>query len=231
MTDWQAASPVQLDGDVAERLDALAGALLSHPHAPLGARSADDIRDRHISDSLSGLASEALRQAGLIADRGAGAGLPGLVIAACLPDAQVELIEASSRKCRIAIEIAGEARISNAIAVDRRSEEWAAADGRERYDAVCARAVGQLAELCELASPLLREGGSLVAWKGPAAEREAGTAAAGRELTAMEAGAVIPVRPFAASSGRRLCVYRKGGPTPAGLPRRPGVAHKRPLGS
>ena len=40
------------------------------------------------------------------------------------------------------------------------------AGGREAYDAVTARAVGRLATLAELASPLLRDGGVLVAWKG-----------------------------------------------------------------
>ena len=41
---------------------------------------------------------------------------------------------------------------------------------------------------------------------------------------------VLPVQPFAASENRHLHVFRKLSPTPAGFPRRPGMARKRPLG-
>ena len=105
-----------------------------------------------------------------IADVGAGAGFPGLPLAAALPDARVDLIESTGRKCdfiRQAIERAG---IANAQVVCERSEIWAAElrrrGGREAYDAVTARAVGRLSTLAELASPLLVAGGVLVAWKG-----------------------------------------------------------------
>ena len=45
-------------------------------------------------------------------------------------------------------------------------------EGREAYDAVTARAVGRLSTLAELASPFLRKGGTLVAWKGRRDEEE-----------------------------------------------------------
>ena len=44
-------------------------------------------------------------------------------------------------------------------------------------------------------------------------------------------GDVLPVKPFPASENRHLHVVRKISPTPAGFPRRPGMARKRPLGS
>ena len=84
--------------------------------------------------------------------------------------------------------------------------------------------------LVEYAAPLLREGGILVAWKGArdAAEEAAGAAAA--EQVGMAVGDVLPVKPFATSENRHLHVVRKISPTPAGFPRRPGMARKRPLG-
>ena len=116
-----------------------------------------------------------------------------------------------------------------------RSESWAADPppdgGRERYDAVTARAVGRLSTLGELASPLLVEGGSLVAWKGrrnAAEEAELERAAA---RLAMELVEVRWVGPYAGSRHRHLYVMRKSGPTPSNLPRRPGMAKKRPLGA
>ena len=52
----------------------------------------------HVDDSLTGLEVAELREAGRIADIGAGAGFPGLVLAAALPGAEVDLIESVGRK-------------------------------------------------------------------------------------------------------------------------------------
>ena len=98
------------------------------------------------------------------------------------------------------------------------------------YNAVTARAVGSLALLAEYAAPLLREGGVLVAWKGArdASEETAGAAAAVQ--LGMEVAEVLQVKPFPSSANRHLHVMRKISPTPAGFPRRAGMARKRPLG-
>jgi 16S rRNA (guanine527-N7)-methyltransferase len=185
----------------------------------------------HVDDSLSGLEVADLAAARTIADVGSGAGFPGLPLAVALPGARVEMIESVGRKCdfiRLAIERAG---IANATVSNARSEELAAGAGRESYAAVTARAVGRLSTLAELASPLLAEGGVLVAWKGkrdPDEEAELGRAAA---ALAMEPGPVLAVGPYAGSRHRHLHVFHKRGPTPEDLPRRPGMAKKRPRGS
>jgi 16S rRNA (guanine527-N7)-methyltransferase len=185
----------------------------------------------HVEDSLTGLEVEGLREADEIADVGSGAGFPGLALAAALPRASVSLVESVGRKCEFIRRAARAAGISNIEVVNLRSEELAAGEGRAAFDAVTARAVGRLSTLAELASPLLREGGTLVAWKGrrdPGEEAELARAAEG---LAMEAGPILAVGPYAGSRHRHLHVLRKSGPTPPGLPRRPGMAKKRPRGS
>ena len=117
----------------------------------------------HVDDSLTGLEVESLVTATRIADIGSGAGFPGLVLAVALPNARVELIESVGRKCEFMRRATEAAGIANAEVVNARSEELAAGPGRESFDAVTARAVGRLSTLAELASPLLREGGALVA--------------------------------------------------------------------
>jgi 16S rRNA (guanine527-N7)-methyltransferase len=184
----------------------------------------------HVADSLTGLQVHGLASARRIADVGAGAGFPGLALAVALPDASVDLIESIGRKCdfmRGAIETAG---ISNATVLNARSEEWAAAKGREAYDAVTARAVGRLSTLAELASPLLKPNGVLVAWKGkrdPDEERQLASAAGS---LAMQSEQILDVGAEAGSRHRHLHLIRKTGPTPPGLPRRAGMAKKRPKG-
>jgi 16S rRNA (guanine527-N7)-methyltransferase len=205
--------------------------LLSGPHAPIARSTVPRARQVHIADSLSGLEVDQLRRAERIADLGSGGGLPGLVLAAELPGARVDLIESASRKCAFLAEAIERMGLANARAVCERSEEWARGEGREAYDAVAARAVGSLATLAELASPLLRNGGVLAAWKGarsPAEEAELGRAA---ERLAMEPLEIRSVRPYRGSRDRHIHLLRKNGPTPNGLPRRPGMAAKRPFGS
>ncbi len=184
----------------------------------------------HVADSLTGLEVEDLRAASRIADIGSGAGFPGLPLAAALPDAELHLIESVGRKCdfiRRAIDAAG---FPNARVLNARSEEVAVDEGRESYDAAVARAVGRLATIAELASPLLREGGVLVAWKGRRdAEEEAQLERAAEQL-AMRPERILHVGAAAGSEHRHLHVIRKSGPTPPPLPRRPGMAKKRPRG-
>jgi len=185
----------------------------------------------HVEDSLSGLVVEDLRSAGKIADIGSGAGFPGLALAAALPAARLDLVESVGRKCEFIRRAALSAGIENAEVIQARSEELAGGSGRDAYDAVTARAVGRLSTLAELASPLLRDGGVLVAWKGkrdPEEEAELERAADGLSMRPEE---ILAVGPFAGSRHRHLHLIRKRGETPPDLPRRPGMAKKRPRGS
>jgi 16S rRNA (guanine527-N7)-methyltransferase len=184
----------------------------------------------HVVDSLTGLEVPELREATRIADVGAGAGFPGLALAVAMPEAQIDLIESVGRKCefmRRAAEVAG---IDNATVLNTRSEDLAAAEGREAYDAVTVRAVGRLSTLAELASPLLKPNGVLIAWKGKRDEDEERQLGGAANELAMSPEQIINVGNRAGSQHRHLHVIRKTGPTPSDLPRRPGMAKKRPKG-
>jgi 16S rRNA (guanine527-N7)-methyltransferase len=189
----------------------------------------------HIADSLTGLEVEDLARAGRIADVGAGAGFPGLVLAVALPSARVDLIESAGRKAAVIDRLIQAAHVHNARSVVARAEEWgrlpaALGGGREAYDAVTARAVASLPVLVEYAAPLLRLNGVLVAWKGACDpdEQRLGREAADEVGMALEE--VRRVEPFAGARERHLHVYRKVAPTPERFPRRAGMAAKRPLG-
>jgi 16S rRNA (guanine527-N7)-methyltransferase len=184
----------------------------------------------HVEDSLTGLEVEELSRAGRIADIGSGAGFPGLVLAVALPDSQIDLIESVGRKCEFIQRAIDTAGIPNATVLNARSEELATGDRRDSYDAVTARAVGRLSTLAELASPLLEENGVLVAWKGKrdADEEQQLERAAGQ--LAMQPERILDVGDRAGSKHRHLHVLCKLGPTPPDLPRRPGMAKKRPRG-
>jgi 16S rRNA (guanine527-N7)-methyltransferase len=227
--------PAELSQEARRKLAPVVELLAADRSAPSSVRDPEQAWRVHVADSLSGLVVPDLSEAGRIADVGAGAGFPGLVLAAAMPSAEVDLIESIGRKCefmRRALEAGG---IENARVICDRAEAWASepppSGGREAYDAVTARAVGRVATLAELASPLLRPGGILVAWKGRRdADEEAELKRAAARL-AMEPLEVLAVGPFAGSRHRHLHTMRKSGSTPDDLPRRPGMAKKRPFGS
>ena len=225
---------VQLSDQARTAMRTILDLLAEERAAPSAVRDPEQAWRVHVADSLTGLEVEALRIARRIADLGAGAGFPGLPLAIALPAARVDLIESTGRKCefiRRAIERAG---LANARVVCERSESWAADPppdgGREGYDAVTARAVGRLSTLAELASPLLVEGGALIAWKGRRDADEEGELQRASARLAMEPAEIRWVGPYAGSRHRHLHVIRKTGPTPDGFPRRPGMAKKRPMG-
>jgi 16S rRNA (guanine527-N7)-methyltransferase len=184
----------------------------------------------HVADSLTGLEAGELAAAHRIADIGSGAGFPGLALAVALPDSQVDLIESVGRKCEFIQRAIDAAGIPNATVINARSEELAAGEKREAYGAVTARAVGRLSTLAELASPLLKENGVLVAWKGKRDGDEEQQLERAAEQLAMRPELTLDVGDRAGSKHRHLHVLRKLGPTPPELPRRPGMAKKRPRG-
>jgi 16S rRNA (guanine527-N7)-methyltransferase len=184
----------------------------------------------HVEDSLTGLKLAELREATRIADVGAGAGFPGLVLAVALPGAQVDLIESVGRKCEFMQRAIAAAEIPNAKVLNLRSEELASAQGRGAYDLVTARAVARLSTLAELASPLLEPNGHLVAWKGKRNADEEQELARASESLAMRPESILDVGGHAGSAHRHLHLMVKVGPTPSDLPRRPGVAKNRPRG-
>ena len=195
--------------------------------APTAVRDRAQAREVHVADSLSGLELPEVRNARRIADLGAGAGFPGLVLAAALPHARVALVESVGRKCawlQHATDVMG---LANAEVVHARAEAWPA--GLDANDLVTARALASLNVLVEYASPLLAEGGALVAWKGRRDPVEEADGAAAAALLAMEPAAVTRVQPFPEARDRHLYLYLKVGSTPNGYPRRPGMASKRPL--
>lgn len=184
----------------------------------------------HVADSLTGLEVEELAASARIGDIGSGAGFPALPLAVALPAAELDAIESVGRKCEFIRRAAKAAGIDNVRVIQARSEEIGAGQGRESYDAIAARAVGRLSTLAELASPLLREGGTLVAWKGRRDDDEEDQLERAAEGLAMRPERIVAVGDRAGSRHRHLHVIRKLGPTPADLPRRAGMAKKRPRG-
>jgi 16S rRNA (guanine527-N7)-methyltransferase len=216
-----------LPAEAPAMLDGLLTLLAGDPYAPTTVRDREHALDAHVADALVALELDPVRRARRIADLGAGAGFPGLVLAAALPGARVALVESSGRKCAFIERAVAAMGLSNAEVVCERAESWAAGSGWA--DVVTARALARLNVLVEYAAPLLVEGGRLVAWKGRRDADEEADGAAASAATGLVPAAIVPVAPWDGAEHLHLHVYEKVRPTPNRFPRRPGIAAKRPL--
>lgn len=203
--------------------------LQADDQAPSSVRESSKAVDVHVADALAALDLEVVVSATRVVDIGAGAGLPGLPLAAAMPSATFALVESQSRKCAFIERAVTCAGLANARAICERVEQWPAGVGA--HDLALARAIAPAPVVLEYAAPLLDLGGALVEWRGrrdPEEERRSPAAAGELGLHLHE---VRRVQPFPGASDHHLHVYLKVSPTPERFPRRPGVARKRPLGA
>ena len=235
MIDSSSARTGAADGDgpdveiLVDRLVPLLELIEASPVSLTSVSFGPEAADVHLRDSLSGLSVPAIHEAERIVDIGSGAGFPGMPLALALPEASFTLIDSVGRKAEF-MEVAAEALgLANVRVLAMRSEDLAGGEGREYFDCATARAVAPLVALSELASPLLRQGGSLVAWKGEREHEQEDALRSVSQRLAMEVTEVMEVVPYPGSRPRNLYVVTKTGPTPEGLPRRPGMARKRPF--
>lgn len=180
----------------------------------------------HIEDSLSCF-EEFNHKDGLFVDIGTGAGFPGVPLAIATGRKGI-LIDSVQKKARAVRELTREVGLENQLEIlGCRSEDLA----RERpnsFDTVVMRAVDSIPAALELATPLLAEGGEVVLLKG----KETNEAIDESKRVAAKLGLqLVSQRTFKLGEefDRSVLVYRRVGNPNTSLPRRNGMAHKKPL--
>ncbi len=184
----------------------------------------------HVLDSLSALPVLAARGVDSFVDIGSGGGYPGLALALALPARRALLVDSIAKKARFLETAVAAAGAGDRVRVAAVRAEQLAGDGRERerWPAVLARAVAALPEVAELAFPLLRPGGMLVAWKRlPLAEE----LASARGALAALGGGPLEVVPCEVEglADHVLVVASKVRATPGRFPRDPAERRRHPL--
>ncbi len=128
-----------------------------------------EISSLHFLDSLALLAMRPPGPGSTLVDIGSGAGFPGLPLKLVRPDLSVVLLESTTRKAAFLEQVIGQLRLTGITVTRARAGEWRSGAARE-FEWAVARAVAPLPTLLPLAAGLLRPGGILAAWKGPAEE-------------------------------------------------------------
>lgn len=219
-----------LDSLAQRRLALLGDLILGAAINVTGVKDPAEVERVHFLDSLSLLDLECVVSAEKIVDIGSGAGLPALVLALALPDADVVAVESQGKKCVHIARVAATLSLKNIEVQCQRAEEYGHRDGREAYDVAVSRAVASLPVVAEYSFPLLRKGGTMVAMKSTISDQE--RIQAQRAVAILGADLLERVRlwPFPGAKNRWVYFSRKVHPTPEEYPRRAGTPVKRPLG-
>jgi 16S rRNA (guanine527-N7)-methyltransferase len=124
-----------------------------------------DMLTQHLADCLAlipPLRRHLNRRDARFLDVGSGGGLPGVIVAIMLPNADVTCVDAVGKKAAFLRQAAGALRLPNLHAAHARVEQLKAPP----FDVVTARAFASLADLTILTRAQLRSSGIWVAMKG-----------------------------------------------------------------
>jgi 16S rRNA (guanine527-N7)-methyltransferase len=181
----------------------------------------------HVCDSLLALPELLECPEGPCVDLGSGAGFPGIPLAV-VSGRRFVLCESIKRKALFLDTVVDDLGLGYHVAVDSRRAEDLSKTDRERFTCVVARAVAPLSALVELASPLLAEGGRLVALKSRSSDEIADADRTAR-VVGMKYRSTREVLLPGGGELRSLIVYEREGVASVTLPRRTGMAQKRPV--
>ena len=183
----------------------------------------EDVAKKHFLDSLA--AAPYLKPNASIVDVGTGAGFPGLPLLILRPDLKVTLMDSLQKRLVFLEAVCKELNLTAELVHARAEDAGQNPKYREKFDVALTRAVSALPVLCELTLPLVKVGGTSIAYKGDSAEE---LAASGNALSVLHATAERVVIP-ADYGARELVILTKNGTTPKQYPRKAGTPSKNPL--
>jgi 16S rRNA (guanine527-N7)-methyltransferase len=186
----------------------------------------------HLLDALAALPLLDALAPNMAMDLGSGGGVPGIPLALARSDIHWTLVDSVAKKADALRRFAESLGLGNIEVIAERAETLGRSPAhRAGYDLVAARACAGLPVLAELALPLLRTGGALLAWKGRL-DDDSEEVRGGRAAAAQLGGGSPRLLPtgLAALGDHTFVMVPKEGPTPARYPRRPGEPRRRPLG-
>ena len=182
----------------------------------------DEVWCKHFADSMLG--SKFVPHGASLVDVGCGAGFPSVPLAIARPDIRPTLVDSLTKRVNFCTELCGKVGVS-ANVVHARAEDFAK-DNCQRFDVAVARAVAPLNILLEYLAPLVRVGGSVVAYKTDESEVVLAKNAANiLGLTFVSANRFV----LPDGSNRCLLEYKKVKNTPFVYPRGQNKPRKCPL--
>ena len=130
-----------------------------------------EIAIKHILDSIT--PALIVPQGAAMLDIGSGGGFPGIPLKILMPSLSVTLVDASRKKVSFLNHVIRTLALEDIRAVHVRAETLAQDDGyREAFDVIISRALTALDGFIEMALPLLKPEGMIIALKGRLPEED-----------------------------------------------------------
>lgn len=186
----------------------------------------DDVFLKHFYDSLLPCALTDFNNKS-IADIGSGAGFPGMVMALAYPSAKVTLIDATKKKFLFLEEIKESLGLDNVFFHVGRVEDMK--EERESFDIVTSRGFASMNVFLEVASPLVKVHGEVIAMKGKNGKEEMKEAIDALEILGLRYGKRIETIMPNSGDVRMNFLFNKYKNTPVKYPREWAKIIKHPL--
>lgn len=219
---------IHLTKEATDALEIYASFLLEYnEHTNLTAiKTMSDIYLKHFYDSLT-ISKLVDFNNGKLLDVGTGAGFPGMVLAICFPNLQVDLLDSNNKKIKFLEELIKKLNLTNVQTIYSRAEDYTRVN-REKYDYVTSRAVADLRVLLELNIPSLKINGEFLVMKGNIDEELKLSQNAIKKLFCTITKKEEFTLPFN-SGTRNIMIIKKTKETPSIYPRNYDKIKKRPL--
>ncbi len=131
-----------------------------------------DMVTLHLLDSLSVLpyiSTTHVKETKRLLDVGSGGGLPGIVLAICMPDLQVTTIDTVQKKAIFMRQIKGELGLENLTVVHARVENF---HPIEKFEVIISRAFSEIVLFIKVTQHLIEKNGRWLAMKGTVPHHE-----------------------------------------------------------
>jgi 16S rRNA (guanine527-N7)-methyltransferase len=146
-----------------------------------------DIAIKHIIDSL--VLAKCVNDGDHVLDIGSGAGIPAILLKIVNPEICVVSVDAVGKKILFQRHISRLLALKSFEALHTRVEDLHATHAC-KFDVITSRAFSRLELFVELAAPLLKDGGRIIAMKGPHVDNEFDSVADGLRLLGYEISSV-----------------------------------------
>lgn len=221
---------ITLTDEQYDRLDTYAQMLVERNKVMNLTAITDDegVTVKHFFDSIYPFTMFELEKNSTLIDVGTGAGFPSCPLKIYRDDISITLLDSLNKRVNFLKELSDKTGLG-AVCIHARAEELGRKEEhREKFDAATARAVANLADLCEYCLPFVRVGGVFAALKGSNGDEELREAEKAVKILGGQTERVISYN-LPGGDGRTLIVIRKIKPTPEKFPRNSGKIKAKSL--
>ena len=226
---------IKINKEQLEKLDIFSSMLVKDngEYNLTGITNENDLRCKHIIDSLLINKTFSFDKIKKIIDVGTGAGFPGIPISIIFPEKEVTLVDSLQKRTNFIEKVIKELKIKNVNIICERAEILGInSNFREKYDLCVSRAVTRLSTLLEICMPFIKPGGLFIAYKGINYEEDLINASNALKLLGINVKKDVAVKEEiipATSIKRYFIKVLKRNKIPDKFPRRNGIPFKRPL--